>query len=231
MSAGTCLTCGRVGDLEQHHVAGWRNDPDLMVVLCVPCHRLVTAMQHAAGINLVSGPRMEVDVARATLIGAAHLLEVFFARHPGFSRLPPQTVRVAGRLVSAGLDLASDPDRPGRTTPDSRRRVPIPIHGICHDPAQAMADWTRFVSELERILGSGCLEVAARVVRDKIHPASATDIALVVGTLAIALGSASARARGVASEVGEENAALVAFAGLVTVRVWSRLQDTQKGLV
>lgn len=230
MSTGACLTCGRSGDLEQHHVAGWRNDPDLTVGLCVPCHRLVTSLQNAAGVNLTDGPRTEVDIARATLVGTAHLLEVFFARHPGFSQLPPGTIRVAGRLVSAGLDLSADPDRPGRTTPDSRRRVPTPIHGICHDPAQAMADWARFVSELERILGSGCLEIAARVVRDQIHPASATDIALVVGALAITLGSASVRARGVASEIGEENAALVAFAGLVTLRVWSRLQDTQKGL-
>lgn len=230
MSAAACLACGRVGDMEQHHVAGWRNDQNLTVGLCVPCHRLVTALQHAAGVNLVVGPRTEVDVARATFIGAAHLLEVFFARHPGFSQLPPGTVRVAGRLVSAGLDLASDPDRPGRTTPDSRRRVPTPIHPTCHDPAQAIADWARFISELERILNAGALETAARVIRDRLHPATATEIAVTVGALAIALGSASARARGVSSQLSEENAALVALVGLVTLRVWSRLQETQKGV-
>lgn len=231
MSTRACLTCGRVLDLEEHHVAGWRNDPDLTVGLCVPCHHVVTAFQHAAGVNLEEGPRGQVDVARAALVGAAHLLELFLARHPGFSRVEPDTVRVAGRVVSAGLDLISDPDRPGRRTPDPRLRIPITIRPTCHDPAQAIADWARFVVELERILNAGALDVAARAIGARLRPITATEFAVVVGALAIGFGAASRRAREVASGLGEEDASLVRLAAVTTLRLLARLQDAQKGLV
>lgn len=231
MSTAICLTCARYGEVEVHHVAGWRNDPDLTVIVCVACHRLLTALQYGAGINLEAGPRTELDVARATLVGAAHLLELFLARHPGFSRIAPEAVRVAGRLVSAGLDLTADVNRDGRTTPDARRRIPTGIHAACWDPAQAVADWARFIAELDRILNAGALEVAARAITDQLHPATGADFAMLVGVLAITFGAASKRAREVSSGLGEEDAALAFLVGFTSLKLWARLQKAQKGLV
>ena len=62
-----CLTCGiRApevlvrfwGDLvEFHHVAGYRNDPELGVMLCLNCHAIATEAQRRAGVELGRQPQ------------------------------------------------------------------------------------------------------------------------------------------------------------------------------
>lgn len=61
-----CLLCGygepealTVADgevrrwvLEEHHVAGRKNDPDLTVLLCLNCHRVITEACRRAGVQL-----------------------------------------------------------------------------------------------------------------------------------------------------------------------------------
>lgn len=229
MSAQACLACGRARDLERHHVAGWRNDADLVVGLCAPCHRFVTGLQHAAGVNLEAGPRVGVDIARATLVGAAHLLELFLLHHPEFSKVATRDVRTAGRVASAGLDLMADFERPGRKTPDSRLRVETSVRPACADPVRALAEWTRFVGELERILSSEPLTTACRSVAARLRTASAADLAVALGALAVALGSAGRLARETASRVDAQYADLAIAAAIGSLCVMARLQDLQRG--
>lgn len=57
-----CVLCGEgdcevlaqrpAGVLEEHHVAGQVNDPDLTVVLCLNCHRRISARMPSYGVRL-----------------------------------------------------------------------------------------------------------------------------------------------------------------------------------
>jgi hypothetical protein len=49
-----CVICGESNPLllEVHHVAGFANDPEMVVVLCLNHHRLQSADQRGAGIDL-----------------------------------------------------------------------------------------------------------------------------------------------------------------------------------
>ena len=186
MRTSNCLICCATGPVEGHHVAGRRNAPDLVVDLCVECHRIVTAWQHAAGIRLKSGPRAQVDIARARIVGALHLLELFMHRHPDAFAVSPAVTRLITRLVSGGLDGAADPSRPGRWTPD-----PTEVYRIAAAPAhltdeERAAAFERFQTTFEALLDQVAFdEVAAelgwaRDWRDKLVRA--------IGVAAIAVG-------------------------------------------
>ncbi|MDP9359041.1 MAG: hypothetical protein M3R02_27925, partial [Chloroflexota bacterium] len=63
---GICLTCGTFADLEAQHVAGRHNHHSLTVLVCRPCHEILTRWQYAAGIDLEEkSPRTELDALRA----------------------------------------------------------------------------------------------------------------------------------------------------------------------
>lgn len=62
--------------LEVHHLAGRRNDPDLTVVLCLNCHRRMSARMPTYGIDLEHGDRSTSDRVEALLRGLAVFFEV-----------------------------------------------------------------------------------------------------------------------------------------------------------
>lgn len=73
-----CAICGETNPLllEVHHVAGFANDPEMVVVLCLNHHRAQSADQRAAGIDLDSGQdRTLLEQVVAWLRGLA----LFFA--------------------------------------------------------------------------------------------------------------------------------------------------------
>lgn len=160
-----CLTCGRRPErIECHHVAGWRNDPDLIVPLCTACHKIITAWQYAAGIELgevADGERDPIDAARAVLVGSLLLVELFLRRHPSLARLNrvgADDARLVTRWVSRAWDQAAQrehPGRPGRWTPDPRRErmldiSPSPSDG---DPVAMLGEWRRLLDALQDALG------------------------------------------------------------------------------
>lgn len=57
---GCCLTCGQFDDLEAHHVAG-RHNHQLIVAVCVDCHRILSRWQLAAGMELEHGAAGDLD--------------------------------------------------------------------------------------------------------------------------------------------------------------------------
>lgn len=239
MSTGTCLTCARTGEVEGHHVAGWRNDPDLLVDLCTPCHKVITSWQYASGINLTAGPRSDVDIARAALVGCAHLFELFLGRHPGLTVWEPDQVRRAGRYASMGLDLMSDADREGRWTPDATRKRVQGIRSARRQAREELADWQRFLTTLEHLLTGGVLEGGAvgtvsRLVRSDARAMAVIDLVCQVGDLVITLSGISRQARTLASGLdpdSENDRALAFTVGALTLRLIWDLQSAQRGRV
>lgn len=72
MTASTiCVTCGRSGRVEAHHVAGRANHPNVTVDVCPECHRLyLTTWQYAAGVLLDhDARRTDDDRFRALIVG------------------------------------------------------------------------------------------------------------------------------------------------------------------
>lgn len=77
-------------DREGHHIAG-RVYGDEIIDLCVPCHKLVTRWQRAAGIDLrKNASRSEIAILRARLVGTALVGELM--------------CRLYGRIISRVLD-------------------------------------------------------------------------------------------------------------------------------
>lgn len=237
MTGRRCLTCGRLGPIEGHHVAGWRNDPDLIVNLCTPCHKVVTSWQYAAGINLTDGERTEVDISRAVLVGCAHLFELFLHRHPGLTVLQPDQAHRAGRYVSMGLDLMADPEREGRWTPDPARTRVEGIRSARRQAREALADWYQLLTVLEHLLTAGVLEGGAlgtvsRLVRSNPRTTAVIDLVSQVGGLFITLAGVSRQARDLASglDPDSENDRILAstLGALALTLIWD-LQGAQRG--
>lgn len=142
MTEDHCLGCGTYGPIELHHLAGRHNIPELVIPVCSPCHLILTNWQYAAGIELhADASRTEVDVRRALLVGAMHLIQLIQGR-----TVTPQVVAPDGlwtltaRAISKVLDLAEPPERAGRWLPDSfvepHGVTPIAIDPLSED-AQA----------------------------------------------------------------------------------------------
>lgn len=62
--------------LEVHHLAGRVNDPDLTVVLCLNCHRRMSARMPAYGVELQASEAPSSETGR--VIGLLRGLAVFF---------------------------------------------------------------------------------------------------------------------------------------------------------
>jgi hypothetical protein len=61
--------------LELHHLAGRRNDPNLTVVLCLNCHRRISARMAFAGVDLGRDPTRTTEERLVSLLRG---LAVFF---------------------------------------------------------------------------------------------------------------------------------------------------------
>ncbi len=115
---GCCLTCGLFADLEAHHIAG-RGNSDLVVPVCVECHRILSNWQLSAGIELEhDAPRTEADRTRALVVGTVHLLQLFAQRHRNRSWISDELWIYTARVSSRILDACAPADRPGRWLPD-----------------------------------------------------------------------------------------------------------------
>jgi hypothetical protein len=218
-------------------VAGWRNEPDLLVDLCTPCHKVLTSWQYASGINLAPGPRAEIDIARAVLVGCAHLFELFLHRHPGLTVLQPDQAHRVGRYVSMGLDLLADPHREGRWTPDATRTRVEGIRSARRQAREALADWQQFLTVFEHLLTDGALEGGAlgtvsSLVRCDPRAVAVIDLVSQVGGLFITLAGVSRQARDLASGLdpdSEDDRVLASTLGVLALTLIWDLQDAQRG--
>ncbi len=150
-----CLTCGTFAALEAHHVAGRHNHHSLTVLVCRPCHEILTRWQYAAGIDLEeNSPRTELDALRALAIGATHLLRLYAERHGEHSLIPAPLAVHTARAISLLMDSSGAPDRSGRWLPDPR--VPpidvLPVGPPGDDPAR-ISEVAYLAAELSRELG------------------------------------------------------------------------------
>ena len=69
-----CVVCGSRGSLEGNHVAG-RSHGDLVVPMCVPCHRRFTERQNGWDPRWQHGPGSRVLDESLLLRGLAELCE------------------------------------------------------------------------------------------------------------------------------------------------------------
>jgi hypothetical protein len=149
--AVVCLTCGRIADIEAHHVAGRRNH-DVTAWVCVDCHRILSVWQRAAGIELRDVETSETDRVRALVIGAFHLARMLADRHPEQTWFFPGWLAIhTARAVSRALDLQQPSDRVGRWLPDPT--VP-PTHGA--QVAWQAATGTERLVEIAHLGGALC---------------------------------------------------------------------------
>jgi len=70
-----CLLCGREKQIEQHHVAGRRHDPEFTTPLCQACHALATENLRRADVNMQHEPN-HVDRVRNALKAIAVFLRM-----------------------------------------------------------------------------------------------------------------------------------------------------------
>jgi hypothetical protein len=68
-----CLVCGRSNDIEQHHVAGRRNDPAFTQPLCQAHHALVTEELRKTDVRLSHEPNSIKRVKNALKATAVFL--------------------------------------------------------------------------------------------------------------------------------------------------------------
>ena len=152
---GCCLTCGQFDGLEGHHVAG-RHNHELVVAVCVDCHRILSRWQLAAGMELQKeAARSELDGTRALVVGSVHLLQLFAQRHRDRSWVSAELWTHTARAVSRLFDSCGPADRQGRWLPDPT--VP-PVEAApvgWSEPAEVECtrEFGHFVVALARILG------------------------------------------------------------------------------
>ncbi len=158
---GICLACGVFADLEPfigldaHHVAGRHNHARLTVLVCRPCHAILSSWQRAAGIDLKEQSlRTELDALRALAVGATHLLRLYAERHGDASPIPAPLAVHTARAISLLMDSSGTPDRPARWLPDPR--VPpiavVPVGPPGDDPDR-ISEVAYLAAELSRELG------------------------------------------------------------------------------
>lgn len=114
-----CITCGNWSRVELHHVAGERNQKSLTVPVCIPCHRILSTWQLAAGIELVRSAEVtEEDRQRALIVGCCHLVVLMARRQPDAPWIGAEALTRWTRAFSRMLDELLPSDRPGRWLPD-----------------------------------------------------------------------------------------------------------------
>jgi hypothetical protein len=77
MALGICAVCGYACDVEQHHVAGEANFPDLTIPVCRSCHTELHRRLSAHGVELRRDvTRTFPDPLRALVIGYSVLCQL-----------------------------------------------------------------------------------------------------------------------------------------------------------
>jgi hypothetical protein len=244
---GTCVVCGKYGDIESHHVARRFVDMTLEVDLCPPCHRVIGGLQDAAGVPSEGPPLGPLDVSRARMLGA---LDVLTLRSVAFGVAELAEVTATfGQLAGHLLDMVGDPDRAGRFAPDPRRRTPsfstMPTAsapdnmaawlGGCVAMLAALAERTPGSEHLADLLGrvvdrpDAVLVAVSRV----LEPAGwSTVVALLVrinaltGDLVQAV-AAGRPARGIGRELGAAVRRLIALADAMVATLGDALTTEQ----
>ena len=112
-----CVLCGErdaelltqqpAAILEEHHVAGNANDPDLTVSLCLNCHRKMSARMPGFGVPLNRGARL-TRLERA--VGSLRGLAVFS------EQLAPALLRCSFALLRSAFMLHSPNSMPERAS-------------------------------------------------------------------------------------------------------------------
>ena len=101
-----CVLCGErdaellgqqlASILEDHHIAGKSNDPDLTVTLCLNCHRKMSARMPGYGVPLDRSAQLtRIEQAVGSLRGLAVFSE----------QLAPALMRWAHQLEQTAVDL------------------------------------------------------------------------------------------------------------------------------
>ncbi len=169
-----CLTCGTRGPVEGHHIAGRYNDKQLVVPVCVECHLILTNWQYASGIELgEAAPRSELDVQRAVLVGALHVIQLYAQRHSDYSWLSADLATLMSRVCSKLLDDTGDPDREGRWLPDPTYPVTLGTvttwNGDTED--ERVSEFAWLVLALGKVFGDMPTFTASRLRQMATRPA------------------------------------------------------------
>lgn len=90
------LTTQPAAIVEEHHVAGHVNDPDLTVTLCLNCHRKMSARMPGYGVPLDRSAQL---TRLERTVGLLRGLAVFF------EQLAPALMRSAHQLEQTAIDL------------------------------------------------------------------------------------------------------------------------------
>lgn len=99
-----CVTCGRHGAQEAHHVAGRANNA-VTVAVCVHCHRrYLTPWQRASGIPL-GGAASELQGQWALGVGVLHVLRLAAQRYGLPDAVRATAVVEALAVVAMGDDV------------------------------------------------------------------------------------------------------------------------------
>lgn len=70
---GCCAICGKLGQTEDHHVAGRNHDPELTAPLCIPCHAQITESLQCADADMRRADKSVERVRRALRATAVFL--------------------------------------------------------------------------------------------------------------------------------------------------------------
>jgi len=168
-----CLTCGLLGDLEAHHVAGRHNHATLTVAVCLDCHSILSTWQRSAGIELdAAAHHGELDATRALVVGAVHLVLLYAQRHANESWFPASLAVLSARAMSKMLDAMGPTDRVGRWLPDPT--VPpteaTPVQWPTRTDTDRIVEMAHLARALSGILGEVAPLPIATLIDIAAHP-------------------------------------------------------------
>lgn len=168
-----CLTCGLIGDLEAHHVAGRHNHATLTVAVCLDCHSILSTWQRSAGIELdAAAHHGDLDATRALVVGAVHLVLLYAQRHANESWFPAPLAVLSARAMSKMLDSMGPTDRVGRWLPDPT--VPpteaTPVRWPTRTETDRIVEMAHLARALSGILGEVAPLPIATLIDIAAHP-------------------------------------------------------------
>lgn len=109
----TCAICGRFGPVELDHPFRRVNDPDYTIPLCISCHRDVTKMDNATGIDPTA--------PYAPFVFIMHRIRLALTRH-GF----PEVAEMLRSVENSVLNINDAESRRYRKNRNRRNLAPVP---------------------------------------------------------------------------------------------------------
>jgi hypothetical protein len=109
---GTCAICEQFGPIEYDHPFRRVNDPDYTIPLCISCHRIVTRMDNATGIDATA--------PYAPFVFIMHRMRLAFIRH-GF----PEIADLLRSMEKAVLNVNDAESRKYRKNRNRRNLAPL----------------------------------------------------------------------------------------------------------